>query len=40
MNPPNNSGDRDPTEHPLPPNEVSSSGIELHLTELLAKGIP
>ena len=38
MESPNNRGDRVPTRHFLPPNEISRPGNGLHLIELLAKG--
>lgn len=40
MKPSNTRGDRGPAGQVLSPNEASSIGIELHIIELLAKGIP
>ena len=36
----NNGGDSTLTGHFLSPNEASSTGNELHLIELLVKGVP
>ena len=36
---PKNGGDRIPTGHLLSPNETSSTGIGLHLVEMLVKGV-
>ena len=41
MKSPSNEGDGTPNEHLLSPNDASNStGIGLHLIELLAKGVP
>lgn len=37
---PNNEGDRSSPEHPFTLNAASTTRNELHLIELLAKGIP